>query len=200
MQVEIVDPLCRCIDSLFNATTTPKTTEAALEAISIMARPTPNDGGKAVSLADAAGDGGNLGLAHCLARALEVELGIGHDLAVGVITPRVIRFNAPVAGDMMPRLALALGLETEDEDPERVAIGIVATIFSMYEVIGFPRFFDPHDFDPDLIPDMAMAAGRGLHGEGYLETPPTLQTLIPSRNKRRATIREAGELFEQCFA
>jgi len=47
---------------------------------------------------------------------------------------------------------------------------------------------------------MAMAAGRGLHGDGYLETSPTVLILIPSHNKCRATIREAGDLFEQCFA
>lgn len=200
MSEKIVSALCRCVDSLFNTTTTPETTEPALGAISMIIQSALKDISEPVSLAENAGGGANLGLAHCLARALEIELGISHGLAVGVVMPRVIRFNAPVAGDMMARLASAMGLEKSDDDSEQAAIDTEAAIYAFYGDIGFPRFFDAHDFDPALIPDMAMAAGRGLLGEGYLETPPTRQTLIPSCNRRRATIREAEDLFEQCFA
>jgi len=138
--------LCRCLDSLFNTTTTSKASEAALVAISMIARsglaPSGDNAPETLTLTERAGEGGNLGLAHCLAGALEVELGMSHDLAVGVITPRVLRFNAPVARDMMPRLSLALGLEPNDADLEEAAIGIEAAIFSLYDGIGFPRCFD----------------------------------------------------------
>jgi alcohol dehydrogenase class IV len=151
-------------------------------------------------MADQACADGNLGLAHCLAGPLETLLDMEHGLAVGVLMPRVIRFNAPVAGAMMSRLAAALGVETSSGNPEQDAIQIEKGVFELYREIGFPKFFDAHFFDPGLIPEMAMAAGKGIDGEGYLETPPTRQTLIPSRNRRRATILEAEELFEQCFA
>lgn len=207
---DLVGALSRCADSLFNATTIPENSSSALEAASELARSAHaavidrepqalNDLRLASSKADRACHDDNLGLAHCLAWALETELGLGHGLAVGVIMPRVIRFNAPVAGGMMQRLAAALGVETQNDDPEQAAVGIEAAMFDLYDEIGFPRFFDSQAFDPELIPDMAMAAGRGRRGEGYLETPPTGQTLIPSRNKRRATIHEAGELLAQCF-
>lgn len=205
MAAEWVRALCRGADSLFNATTTPANSSLALEAITILARSAHGEPqalselSRAAAMADEACNDGNLGLAHCLAGALESELDMSHETAVGVVMPRVIRFNAPVAGDMMPRLAVALGVRTGGDDPELAAIGIEAAILDLYDEIGFPRYFDPQAFDPDLIPDMAMAAGRGLHGEGYLETPPTRQTLIPSRNRRRATIREGEELFERCF-
>ncbi len=207
MGAELIGALCRCADSLFNTTTTPESASLALNAASILAR-SARDGADdesadvvmAASRAHMASDNSNLGLAHCLAMALETELDIGHDLAVGVLMPRVIRFNAPIAGDVMKRLAAALTVDPGDHDPEQIAIGIETALFDLYDKTGFPRYFDPEDFDPNLIPDMAMAAGRGLYGEGYLETPPTRQTLIPSPNRRRATIREGEELFERCFA
>jgi aldehyde dehydrogenase (NAD+) len=199
---ELIGALCRCADSLFNTTTTPESASLALHAASILAgmpRAPDTELVVAASRAHMAGDNGNLGLAHCLAMALETELDISHDLAVGVLMPRVIRFNAPIAGDVIKRLAVALEVEPEDHDPEQIAAGIEAALFDLYDKTGFPRYFDPEDFDPNLIPDMAMAAGRGLYGEGYLETPPTGQTLIPSPNRRRATISEGEELFERCF-
>lgn len=207
---ELVGALSRCADSLFNTSSTPDRSAQALEAAAVLAplaramdqevRGAADEFLMAASLAEKAGQAGNLGLAHCLALALESELDMSHDLAVGVLMPRVIRFNGAVAGENMGRLAVSLGVETEDGDPEHIAIRIEAALLDLYDQIGFPRFFDPNDFDPHLIPDMAMAAGRGLYGEGFLETPPTRQTLIPSPNRRRATIREGEELLERCFA
>jgi alcohol dehydrogenase class IV len=211
MASDVVGALCRCADSLFNATTTDANSALALDAASVLARAahaavidnepqSVNDVRMASSMADRACADGNLGLAHCLSRALEDELAMDPSFAVGVIMPRVIRFNAPIAGATMDRLAASLGVQDRSDDPEQSAIGVAAALFDLYNKIEFPRFFEPADIDPDLIPAMAMAAGRGLHGEGYLESPPTRQTLIPSTNRRRATIREGEELFERCFA
>ena len=96
-----------------------------------------------------------------------------HGLAVGALMPRVVRFNAPVAGPMMADLAAALGVETTTGDPEQDAFKFETSLFEIYRRIGFPKYFDARMFDPELIPEMAMAVGKGINGEGYLETPPT---------------------------
>ncbi len=208
---QLAGALCCCADSLFNNSTTADSSTLALDAASVLvrnARAAVNDKvPQAVTdvhaaslMADRTCGAGNLGLAHGLAGPLEIELDMEHGLAVGALLPRVVRFNAPVAGPMMADLAAALGVENTTGDPEQDAIKIETSLFEIYRGIGFPKYFDARMFDPELIPEMAMAAGKGINGEGYLETPPTRQSLIPSPNRRRATIREAEELFEQCFA
>ena len=55
-----------------------------------------------------------LGAAHALANPLTAHYGIAHGLAVGMVLPHVVRYNATVVPDLYAELAKEAGLTGED--------------------------------------------------------------------------------------
>ena len=209
--VALVDALTHCMDSYFNTTTTPLTEALAFEGARLLIasargsviakdRHAMADNLLGAAMANMACGNAKLGLAHCLSLPMESGLDLTHGIGVGVLMPRVLKFNAPVAPEKVFRIADAWGVKAGGRDLAAVVGEIEAAFYRLFDNIGFPKYYDPRIVDPALIPELAMEAGRGLYGEGYLETPPTQGTLIASPNLRRATIREGEELLEQCFA
>jgi alcohol dehydrogenase len=64
----------------------------------------------AAHLAGAAIEQSMLGAAHASANPLTARYGVPHGVAVGLMLPWVVRFNAPAAGDLYAELAAAAGL------------------------------------------------------------------------------------------
>jgi alcohol dehydrogenase len=98
-------------------------------------------------VAGAAIENSMLGAAHSCANALTALCDTVHGLAVGLILPHVVRFNAPAGtnpySDLMPDAnALAHRLST------------------MLEVAGLPRKLGEVDASPDLIPKLAAIAAK----------------------------------------
>lgn len=97
-------------------------------------------------LAGAAIEQSMLGAAHSCANPLTARLGTTHGVAVGVLLPHVVRFNA--SGDN-PYAAL-------DEDAERLARRLEA----MLEIADLPRCLRDLHVTEDLLPELAKEASR----------------------------------------
>jgi len=99
-------------------------------------------------LAGAAIEKSMLGAAHACANPLTARFGIVHGLAVGVMLPHVVRFNA--AGADNPYVAIATGADS-----------LVARIESMLLAAGLPRCLRDLDVEEKAIPALAEeAAGQ----------------------------------------
>jgi hypothetical protein len=70
----------------------------------------------------------------------------------------------------------------------------------MFEEIGFPKHFDPSHIGADQIPSLALDAGRGLYGEGYMSDNPNRDTQIPTFNLGTTTIGQGEEILAKCWA
>jgi alcohol dehydrogenase len=66
------------------------------------------------NLAGLAIENGMLGAAHACANPLTAHYGIAHGIAVGILLPHVIRFNAPAAAGLYADLAHGVGLINGD--------------------------------------------------------------------------------------
>lgn len=98
-------------------------------------------------LAGAAIENAMLGAAHALANPLTARFGVVHGVAVGLMLPHVIRFNA-AAGDN-PYADL-------DADADRLA----ATVIEMLTGAGLPRRLKDCGVDVAAIPTLAEAAAE----------------------------------------
>jgi len=108
--------------------------------------------------AGAAIENSMLGAAHSCANPLSAHFGTTHGIAVGVMLPHVIRFNAPVAGQWYGELAEIAGL-CEQNDPtssDKLADYIVSLIDSS----GSPTSLKACHVDRELIPKLAKEAAQ----------------------------------------
>ena len=109
--------------------------------------------------AGAAIENSMLGATHSLANPLSAHFDIVHGVAIGVMLPHVIRFNATVAGPLYAELANDIGL-CDHHDPE-AAERLAVFICGLARDAGLPTTLAECDVDPDLIPVMASeAAGQ----------------------------------------
>jgi alcohol dehydrogenase len=76
-----------------------------------------------------------LGVCHSCANPLTSHYGITHGVAIGILLPHVIRFNAPVAGELYAELLATSGL-TNGEPPEEV---LAARVSELTVAAGLPQ-------------------------------------------------------------
>jgi alcohol dehydrogenase len=98
-------------------------------------------------LAGAAIEHSMLGAAHACANPLTARLGTTHGVALGVLLPYVVRFNASDGEN--PYAAL-------DQEPERLA----CRIETMIEIASLPRCLRDCKVTADLLPELADEAAR----------------------------------------
>ena len=89
--------------------------------------------------AGAALAGAGLGLGHAMAQALGGRYGIAHGALNAVCLPAALRFNAPVAGGAIARLAAALGAADAAGAIRRVEELAQRAGFSRLRTLGVPR-------------------------------------------------------------
>ena len=107
-------------------------------------------------LAGAAIENSMLGATHSLANPLSAHFGVTHGVAVGLMLPHVIRFNAAVVGPLYGELASDAGLCSKD-DPRAGAI-LAEHIFRLFASAGLPTSLSACKVNHDLIPMMAAEA------------------------------------------
>lgn len=107
-------------------------------------------------LAGAAIENSMLGATHSLANPLSAHFGVTHGVAVGLMLPHVIRFNAAVAGPLYAELASDAGLCSKD-DPRAGAI-LAEHISRLFSIAGLPTSLSACKVTRDLIPIMAAEA------------------------------------------
>ena len=208
--VATVDAITHAMDSLFNKTTTPLTESMALEALNVLVggiqaslfdkQPQAMaDHLLASSMANMSCGNAKLGLAHTLSLPMESGHDLTHGVGVGVLMPRVFRYSAQFDPDMVPKVAAAWGLESSGST-DAVADRVEDAAYAMFEEIGFPKYYDPADVAADQIASLALEAGRGLYGEGYMEDNPNRDTQIPSFNLGATSIGQGEEILATCWA
>lgn len=113
-------------------------------------------------LAGAAIENSMLGAAHALANPLTAHFGVTHGLAVGVMLPHVIRFNAEAVGSLYAQLAADVGLCTPD-DPA-ASQQLACYVQGMIARAGGLTDLRQCEVDPETIPLMAEEAARQWTG------------------------------------
>ena len=113
-------------------------------------------------LAGAAIENSMLGATHALANPLSAHFNTTHGVAVGVMLPHVVRFNANVAAAEYGQLAADAGLCGSD-DPQ-AAERLADFVESLVEAAGLPTTLSACNVDPVLIPQLAEEAAQQWTG------------------------------------
>jgi hypothetical protein len=69
----------------------------------------------------------------------------------------------------------------------------------LYDDIGFRRFFTSDQLNPNVIDELARDTAIGLYGGGVPAEDATDDTVIPSPNIRRATVRDVAAIYHSCL-
>ncbi len=103
-----------------------------------------------------------LGAAHSAANPLTAHFGIVHGIAVGLMLPHVVRFNAelPPARRAYAELASALEIACVSDGEEAAVTALIARIERLLNVAGFPRSLTGVSVKPDAIDELAREAAR----------------------------------------
>lgn len=107
-------------------------------------------------LAGAAIENSMLGATHASVNPLTAHYGITHGLAIGVMLPHVIRFNAADVGPMYGELAADAGL-CERGDPQ-AGEHLARFMTEVVRRADAPTTLAEYNIDPNLIPELARGA------------------------------------------
>jgi alcohol dehydrogenase len=107
-------------------------------------------------LAGAAIENSMLGATHALANPLSAHFGLTHGIAIGIMLPHVIRYNAETVGGMYGELAAEAGL-CEAGDPEAPKI-LADYVKALVARTGAPTSLAECDVDRALFVEMAEEA------------------------------------------
>jgi alcohol dehydrogenase len=132
--------------------------------------------------AGAAIENSMLGATHALANPLSAHFGLTHGVAIGVMLPHVVRFNASVVGELYEDLATDVGL-CESGDPaaaEHLAEYLTVVVTDW----GLPTSLKECHVQADLIPAMAEEAAKQWTG---------------TFNPRPVDVNSFRELYECAF-
>lgn len=88
-----------------------------------------------------------LGVCHSCANPLTAHYGITHGVAIGLLLPHVVRFNAPVAGALYERL---------DDSAEDLAL----VVEGMAQAAGLPKNLREAGVSPSILPLLAHEANQ----------------------------------------
>lgn len=125
-------------------------------------------------LAGAAIENSMLGATHALANPLSAHCEMTHGIAIGLMLPHVIRYNAEVVGRLYGVLAADAGL-CQSDDPEAPYL-LANLVESLVADAGCPTSLTDCDVKCDLIPTMAEEAADQWTGR-FNPRPVTAVTL-----------------------
>lgn len=125
-----------------------------------------------------------LGLAHSLANPLTQVGGLPHGLAVGMMLPYVILFNATQVKYEYARIARQILGNRTPIDPQGAAERLASTLKTFLVHLGFPENLKKAGISGDTIPGMAEEAMR--------------QATVRS-NPREPTLEEIEELYRKAY-
>lgn len=205
--VSAVDALTHGIEAIFSKQATPLTDAIAAESIRLLAgclRQSILDRDPqaqatnllAASMANIACGNTRLCLAHSLGEPLGGICHIPHGIAVGILMPHVLTFNAAEAPDRVARVAEAFGLPAE----RRSITDVLGEMRRLYDDIGFPRSLTADQLDSSKIVQLARETVTGLYGGGSRPEDATDATLVPSPNIRQATVADVARIYSACMA
>ncbi len=97
-----------------------------------------------------------LGVCHSCANPLTAHYGITHGIAIGVMLPHVIRFNAPVVGGLYAELMGATGLANGQPASETLA----ARVAELTAAAGLPQSLKECNVSNTILPLLAEEANQ----------------------------------------
>jgi alcohol dehydrogenase len=103
-----------------------------------------------------------LGAAHALANPLTAHYGVTHGVAISIVLPHVIRFNAAVAGPLYAELAHESGLVNGDTGV--AAETIARRITTLIEMAELPTGLSSCGVSPGILPVLAEEAAQQWTG------------------------------------
>jgi alcohol dehydrogenase len=104
-----------------------------------------------------------LGACHACANPLTAHYGLTHGIAIGVLLPHVIRFNAPAAGELYGDLAHDVCLDNGDE--AAAAAALARRITELMRTAGLPTTLSECGVNPGILPVLAEEAGQQWTGK-----------------------------------
>ena len=114
-------------------------------------------------LGGAAIENSMVGATHALANPLSAHFDMTHGIAIGIMLPHVIRYNAEVVGDLYGNLARDAGLCEESDS--NASLLLAEHVESLVASAGSPTTLSACDVDPDLIPTLAEEAAEQWTGK-----------------------------------
>jgi alcohol dehydrogenase len=134
-------------------------------------------------LAGAAIENSMLGATHALANPLTAHFDVTHGVAIGVMLPHVIRYNALLVGERYAQLAADAGL-CEADDPRGSDL-LAEHVEALVARAGLPTSLSECKVAPDSIPLLATEAAEQWTGR---------------YNPRPVDVESLKELYECAFS
>jgi alcohol dehydrogenase len=103
-----------------------------------------------------------LGACHACANPLTAHYGLTHGVAIGVLLPHVIRFNAPAAGALYADLAHEVGLA--NGDLSAAAEALARRVEALARAAGLPATLSACGVSPGIFPVLAEEAAQQWTG------------------------------------
>jgi alcohol dehydrogenase len=99
-----------------------------------------------------------LGACHACANPLTAHYGLTHGLAIGILLPHVIRFNAPAVGELYADLADEAGML--NGDPLAAAEALAQRITDLLRAAGLPTSLAECGVSAGILPVLAEEANQ----------------------------------------
>ncbi len=132
--------------------------------------------------AGAAIENSMLGATHALANPLSAHFGLTHGIAIGVMLPHVVRFNAPVVGGLYADLVTDLGQTSTDAHD--AGAKLATYLESLVADWGLPTSLRQCHARAELIPTLAEEAAKQWTG---------------TFNPRPVSVESFAELYRSAF-
>ena len=104
-----------------------------------------------------------LGACHACANPLTAHYGLTHGIAIGILLPHVIRFNAPVVGSLYGELAREGCLSNGDLSV--ASESLAARITDLLSLAGLPRTLSACGVSAGILPVLAEEAAQQWTGK-----------------------------------
>jgi alcohol dehydrogenase len=99
-----------------------------------------------------------LGACHACANPLTAHYGVTHGVAIGILLPHVIRFNAPAAGALYGDLTHEAGLA--NGDTTAAAEALASRVAGLVRTAGLPTTLGECGISGGILPVLAEEAGQ----------------------------------------
>jgi alcohol dehydrogenase len=104
-----------------------------------------------------------LGACHACANPLTAHYGLTHGIAIGVLLPHVVRFNAPAAGGLYADLAHDVGLDNGDESA--AAEALARRLTALLRAAGLPTTLSECGVSAGIVHVLAEEAAQQWTGK-----------------------------------
>ena len=205
-----IDALTHAIEAYLTSLTTPITDALALSSVHYIyhnlrtAATTDDLEAKEACLigstmANMACGNARLGLIHGMTNPMEGMFKISHGEAVGTLLPYVMEFNLPASHSRYVNLARNMGHAENEGCSKRVASQAIDAVKELYSDLDFPRKYSDSVVNPNAISEMARMMMAGIYGQFERKTDYAMNSIVPSANIRKATIKDVMRLYEKAF-